>query len=437
MAQEEETVHNIDHIDDLKKENVSLRNRLKGVDILNVLLGDTREEIAKLNEQNRKQEIAVENLQSRLYRLGADTSVELAENEIFMPGHDKAFLNSLISENMRLQKALKNGHPNTLSVVKAEQQMQRINELEGIIQRLTQQRLDERAKINRLEETMRKSSDQKDRELVTLNQQLTKNTQALQNADVICESLTKEIHNIRNQPDAANKRTKKEGGKKTVISKQEDVNFKQQASNLKPDEQVRVLRVQVHQQEKEIVTLKNRLKEVIDMNSRWQRYNNQREDYVIKLSKESYQHERKITLCEKRLSELTKRNKELTSENTQLQNQNEEIKLSNKTLASDLAHERQDRDRLQDLYHCALTMLAQLPDQTLPSGSISGTYRHGKLNAMNFCEMQMCEEQNHPGDFFLTCPYCPLAFDVPETDEFQRHTTVCEQVMYLRMLQNN
>ena len=110
------------YVQELSKENSSLRSRLKGVNILSTLLSEAREEISNLNTQKNKMEIAVENLQSRLHRLGADTSVDLAEHEIFMPGHDKQFLNSLISENMRLQKALKSGAKDSSAVVKDEQQ---------------------------------------------------------------------------------------------------------------------------------------------------------------------------------------------------------------------------------------------------------------------------------------------------------------------------
>ncbi|XP_072025899.1 uncharacterized protein [Amphiura filiformis] len=321
--------------EELSKENSSLRSRLKGVNVLSTLLSEAREEVANLNTQKNKMEIAVENLQSRLHKLGADTSVDLAEHEIFMPGHDKQFLNSLISENMRLQKALKSGAKDASAVVKDEQQTERIKKLETIIQQLTQQRREKEKKIQELQELMKSSSEEKDRELAKLKEEVEKSFKAQENAEAICESLTGQAEQLREQVKAASKKEtedcqlqkeRDERQKESEKLEQELTKLKRTASNLKPEEQVRILEQQVDQLEKENARLTDQLKEVIGMNTRWQRYNDQREAYVIKLSKTSYQQQSKITVLEQQCSDLTKEKEELKKDNDKLKRQDKDTR---------------------------------------------------------------------------------------------------------------
>ena len=57
--------------------------------------------------------------------------------------------------------------------------------------------------------------------------------------------------------------------------------------------------------------------------NRWQRYNDQREAYVIKLSKTSYQQQSKITVLEQRCSDLNKELTEVKKINDMLKRQEE------------------------------------------------------------------------------------------------------------------
>lgn len=56
--------------------------------------------------------------------------------------------------------------------------------------------------------------------------------------------------------------------------------------------------------EKENSRVTDQLREVIGMNTRWQRYNEQRETYVVKLSKTSQQQQSKITVLEQQVRDL-------------------------------------------------------------------------------------------------------------------------------------
>ena len=61
---------------------------------------------------------------------------------------------------------------------------------------------------------------------------------------------------------------------------------------------------QVKQLEKENSRVTDQLREVIGMNTRWQRYNEQRETYVVKLTKTNQQQQSKITVLEQQVRGL-------------------------------------------------------------------------------------------------------------------------------------
>ena len=306
----------------LRNENLSLRSRLKGVNVLTKLLSEAKDEISHLNTQKNKMEIAVENLQSRLHRLGADTSVDLAEHEIFMPGHDKQFLNSLISENMRLQKALKSGAKDSSAVVKDEQQTARIEKLEKIIRQLTEQRREGERSLQELRDSLNASGGEKDKELSRLREEMIKSTRDRENAEAICESLTEQVDQMREQMKAVTKRyedvaSQLQKGTSDTRQRENDeiklelLKMKAATANLKPDEQVRILEKQVDELEKENGRLTDQLKEVIGMNTRWQRYNDQREAYVIKLSKTNYQQQSEVIALKQHCADLQREITEL------------------------------------------------------------------------------------------------------------------------------
>ena len=96
-----------DIMKELYTENASLKARVKGIAVLGDSLRKTQDELSQTTVKNAKLDKAVSNLQSRLHRVGCDTSVDLAEDEIFIPGHDRTFINSLICENGKLQKDLR------------------------------------------------------------------------------------------------------------------------------------------------------------------------------------------------------------------------------------------------------------------------------------------------------------------------------------------
>ena len=74
--------------------------------------------------------------------------------------------------------------------------------------------------------------------------------------------------------------------------------------NLKTKEQMRLLEQKVDQLDKENAKLTEQRKEVIGMNKRWKKFNNMREAHITRLSNTSYQQQSKIIVLEQQCSEL-------------------------------------------------------------------------------------------------------------------------------------
>ena len=60
-------------------------------------------------------------------------------------------------------------------------------------------------------------------------------------------------------------------------------------------EEVRIYSSQIDQLERENARLLEQLKEIIKMNTHWQRYDSQREEYVIKLTKTNQELQDKVS----------------------------------------------------------------------------------------------------------------------------------------------
>ncbi len=244
----------------------------RNINILTDLLDDARSEIKELQAQNDKFVLAVDNLQSRLARLGADTSVDLADHELFLPGHDKKFLQHLIDDNLALKRASK------ITVEEYQKQEREISNLEGIVQNLRKKDEANTKEINELK-TFIKTEDKSKIYFRQLDQ-VSQCTSKLKDAELVLSSLAKTVRIKANQIH----------GLKRHSNKLEEI--------LKGSDKIRILKEQRDQLEKENGQLSNQLKEVIRMNINWQEYDGQREAYVMKLARTVKSLEEKISKLE-------------------------------------------------------------------------------------------------------------------------------------------
>ena len=82
---------------------------------------------------------------------------------------------------------------------------QRIKKLEKIIQQLTEQRREKEKTLQELHDSLKASGEEKDKELAILRERVIKLTQARENAEAICESLTEQAESLRDKVKAASK----------------------------------------------------------------------------------------------------------------------------------------------------------------------------------------------------------------------------------------
>ena len=89
------------------------------------------------------------------------------------------------------------------------------------------------------------------------------------------------------------------------------------------EEQLRISRSQIDQLERENARLVEQLKEVIKMNTHWQRYDAQREEYVLKLTKTNQELQDKVSDLQHQIEDISilkgAENKEEKSTTTELQ----------------------------------------------------------------------------------------------------------------------
>ncbi|CAG5120537.1 unnamed protein product [Candidula unifasciata] len=92
---------------ELQQQLLLYKTRCSGVDTVALMLKESKQEVMTLTKQRRALETAVANLQNRLSANGLSNSVSIEETELFVPGASKQTLDNLAKENARLRTLLK------------------------------------------------------------------------------------------------------------------------------------------------------------------------------------------------------------------------------------------------------------------------------------------------------------------------------------------
>jgi hypothetical protein len=208
---------------DLHQENGDLRLRVKAIDTISDILYQTKKELEIEKNKNLKLDLAVQNLQSRLYRVGCNTTVDLAESEIFIPGHDRAFVNSLISENGKLLKEL-NELKKSGSDVDTEVESKIVESLRNQLREATDKL---QACLNKVDEQkllLKSSDDIKTVTIVHLEDVCQRSNNEVQKFREVCGMLTSETKQLQDNLSAAKDKLEK--------NTQELLAWKEKAKNL-------------------------------------------------------------------------------------------------------------------------------------------------------------------------------------------------------------
>ncbi|XP_078588554.1 centrosomal protein of 55 kDa-like [Branchiostoma floridae x Branchiostoma japonicum] len=277
---------------DIDQQIHSLQIRLKGTETLSILLSEAREQIAQLSAALRERESTIALLQNRLAQNGLSTSLSLGSTELVIPGASRELVQGLIRENARLKQSLK--------VAPMDEELRRrFAEQQNSIKILEDELTERRESLKKLEDAMSSSEDDKDKLIASLRARLHELEKNSQTQDVLCKSLTEESETLRTRLQAtaemcnelakkleAEKNCRKNGDPSEVLEKEmrqmsvsEDNRYKQERRRA----------------QEEIHRLQSQVKELVDMNTRWQIYNDQREQYVQQLREKQLQLESRPT----------------------------------------------------------------------------------------------------------------------------------------------
>ncbi|XP_078588552.1 uncharacterized protein LOC144869292 isoform X1 [Branchiostoma floridae x Branchiostoma japonicum] len=281
----------------LSEENKSLKIRLNGVQTLQTLLSEAREEIAGKHQLIRDMETRIADLQAMIAKLGGNSGDKsILQGAIVVPGVSKELVDNLIRENAKLKQMLRGSRENSGLVddkTDTEKQLQMCQE---------QYHRDMAAKdheIKKLQELLAASDNDKDVEIARLQKALKEARNVDHTRDVLCQSLTEETQTLKTRLAATaqmcNDLALKLDSKERMLSQAQNSMQMSVTGQLgkvslgegsSTDAQNRAIR----QLEQEVNKLNTQLREVVDMNTRWQAYNDQRENYVITLQGKVSEH---------------------------------------------------------------------------------------------------------------------------------------------------
>ncbi|KAL1282160.1 hypothetical protein QQF64_000963 [Cirrhinus molitorella] len=254
-------------MDEIKRENEALRAKLRSCSTLNTFCHETQQEIARLNQLVTSKDGLIADLKARLGKY--EKTVVIEGEEPYTVGPSKSLIESLCKEICKLKQKLKDSEADTT---------QRLETSKTEIQRL-QEKL--REKDQELETIRERPEHEKEREIQRLRSTLAESDRTQATRAVLCTSLAEEAEQLRAQLGATVQvcqellgRLEKEKSK-TVMTDQ-----RTQANEMKDSPEVPHLNVIISKLEEENDQLKKRVAYVESLNSKWQKYDSSREEYV-------------------------------------------------------------------------------------------------------------------------------------------------------------
>ncbi|XP_022080593.1 TNFAIP3-interacting protein 2-like isoform X2 [Acanthaster planci] len=210
-------------------------------------------------------------------------------------------------------------------------------------------------------ETLLQSSDDdaKTAKIVHLEDACQRRNKDLQECSEMCRVLNAETKRLQEDLSASQNQLGKVSQElntwkekaQNLESKVLDVSMQKMAvqkeSNLSLADRLKIAEGQVEQLDKENSRLTDQLREVIGMNTRWQRYNEQREVHVLKLTKTNQHQQSKITVLEQQKRDLEQ---SINGLNVMLQKLKDEQRKNTDAAILALEHQvAQREDRISEL----------------------------------------------------------------------------------------
>ncbi|XP_033097270.1 spindle assembly abnormal protein 6 homolog [Anneissia japonica] len=280
-----------DSVQKIQAEILSLKSSVQAINILKMLLKDHESVIKSLEQELKENKICIEHLQSRLHRNKLDSSVNLKEHEVFVPGHDKEVLNELLKENIRLRTIL-NANYSSEEVAEAKKT---ISELRSKVSELSKELNLKETDFNDYLKAMKSSDSEKDVMISKLKSELIQYYKQRSYDDDVRFTLSGEVAQMRlkieilvtQMGNMAKELKDYEKIEKEIAKEKRLMEKESNDSGLSLEDQCKSLKEQTSSLSRENTELAKQLKDVISMNTRWQKYSDQREAHVIKLTGEN------------------------------------------------------------------------------------------------------------------------------------------------------
>lgn len=254
-------------MDEMKRENEALRAKLRSCSTLNTFYHETQQEITNLNQVISSKNGIIAELRARLGKY--EKSVVLDGEESYIVGPSKSLIESLCKEICKLKQKCKESEADAA---------QKVETSKDEIQRL-QEMLKE--KDQELEMIRHRPEQEKEREIHRLRSTLAEKDRAQATRAVLCNSLAEEAEQLRAQLGATVQvcqellgRLENEKSKSTMPDQRAQVNERTVSSD------VSHLNIIINKLQEENEELKRRVAYVESLNSKWQKYDSSREEYV-------------------------------------------------------------------------------------------------------------------------------------------------------------
>ncbi|XP_058242827.1 TNFAIP3-interacting protein 2 isoform X2 [Hemibagrus wyckioides] len=321
--------------------------KLRSCVTLNTFYNETQQEIANLNKKISSQNGIIAELRAKLAKYER-TCVRVEGEEQCLVGPSMSLVESLCKERLKLNQKLKEAEVESAQKLESSKR-----EIQSLQQKLREQ-----------EQMLEWPEHEKEHEIQRLRATLAARDREQATQHVLCDSLTDEVEQLRGQLGTTVRVCEELLGR---LEKQKNLpafaEHKTQVNEVAESSEVARLNVIITKLQEENQQLKNRVAYVENLNSKWQKYDQSREEYVRGLcqklresnaSKSAgtmtlYQQEinRLNGLLEEKMQECKRLSRE---RDDRMQRNKEHIEMLNQQVLAyveDFKSERADRERAQ------------------------------------------------------------------------------------------
>lgn len=270
-------------VKDLEAELNMERTKIQGMQMLFDCMQEEHAENRRLNNLLKRRKLSLRKLRKRLQSVPSSViQINWDEFSDFSDVEDSVGKDTRGSESRQENPEDRENHQSDLSV---ESVVRRITLPEGNVDHLKRRMEELHQENEQLTNQLRSSGNEKDEELVRLRKQLCEVEKSRKVSGILCDTLSEEAVTLKRhlaetvgmcQKLMRTLETKQDLAVTKLTNAQLDLVVPESARISSGDMSLPALRQQY-------INLELKLKEVVTMNSRWQQYNEQREEYVQQL----------------------------------------------------------------------------------------------------------------------------------------------------------